>query len=210
MNHRAAGPPPHTEVTNFTSYTLDNALGSCQAQPVHHLELGILRMLSIPVDPRRAPRRFVDQPYLSYGATGYTLVPTQIGVVPAPIHTMNINHWGFCNEMAIFHRTTSGPTSLPDWCSNRQIRHYPDTPYTASSDIINVATGLAKVVNETFQTNPCHAGPQKKPRIDESDNCAPKQCLYWDPGDLPSTALRKTADNAFRIPDWLKWRCPVD
>ncbi|KAI5991772.1 hypothetical protein EDC04DRAFT_1335944 [Pisolithus marmoratus] len=165
MNHRAAGPPPHAEVTNSTSYTLDNALGSCQAQPT----LDGLHVVG-PTCPGKdevansssllCSPGLLDQPYLSYGVTGYTLVPTQIGVVSTPIHTTNINHWGFCNEMAIFHRTTSGPTSLPDWCSNRQIRRYPDTPYAASSDIINAATGLAKVCGQRNIPNeppPCRA-----------------------------------------------------
>ncbi|KAI6155405.1 hypothetical protein BKA82DRAFT_193816 [Pisolithus tinctorius] len=64
-------------------------------------------------------------------------------------------------------------------CCN-EIQHQPNTSCAPGSNIMGVAIGLAKVGDETFQTNPS-PGPQKKPRIDKYTNCPPKQCLCPGP-----------------------------
>ncbi|KAI5982887.1 hypothetical protein EDC04DRAFT_2915261 [Pisolithus marmoratus] len=161
--HREEVPP---SVHRFTSHTPNDAFGPYQVQSkpdglnvVGPTYSGKDEFMDNSSPPRSTG--LVDQPYSSHVFTGYTSVPAQAGVTCIPTHTTNINHLEFCNEVVIFHRTTSGQTSLPDWRSDRRIRHYPNTPYAASSDTINVPTGQVKVVNEAFQTNPS-AGHKNK------------------------------------------------
>ncbi|KAI6043000.1 hypothetical protein EDC04DRAFT_2600414 [Pisolithus marmoratus] len=114
-----------------------------------------------------------------------TLGPYQVQSKPDGLNVHGDHRTGLVDQPRsshVFAGYASVPaqaTSLPDWCSDRRIRHYPNTPYAASSDTINVATGQVKVVNEASQTNPS-AGHKKKSRIDEYGNSAPKQFLYRD------------------------------
>lgn len=162
MNAHFAEPPPHTEVINPLSYAIIGALGPRLIQLKHAPDVvsptfpgkdEVADSSSLPHHPGIA-----EQPYSPYVAAEYPFVPNQILVAYAPTYGTNVNHSECYNE----------------------IQHHSNTPYAPSSNIMAVTTRLAKVGDETFQTNPS-AGPKEKLRTDEYANCPPKQCRYPGP-----------------------------
>ncbi|KAI6110119.1 hypothetical protein F5141DRAFT_1118875 [Pisolithus sp. B1] len=63
--------------------------------------------------------------------------------------------------------------------SRDEIQHDPIMPRTTTG-IKVVATGPTKPGNRTFRANPSSVS-QKKPRVNDYNDCEPKQCLYLGP-----------------------------
>lgn len=152
-------PPVHAEVFNPRSYTLNNApeLRPAQLKPGLNAVHPAFRGKDEVSDGSSLPCHsgFVEQPYST--SAGYTLAPNQISVVYT-IYGTNVNFLECCNG----------------------IQHHPNASCAPGSNIMGVATELAKVGDKTFQTNPSTV-PQKKPRINKYINCPPTKCLYPGP-----------------------------
>ncbi|KAI6019591.1 hypothetical protein F5J12DRAFT_478716 [Pisolithus orientalis] len=153
-------PLVHAEVFNPRSYTLNNApeLRPAQPKPGLNVVYPASRGKDEVSDGSSLPcySGFVEQPYST--SAGYTLAPNQISVVYTTIYGTNVNLLECCNR----------------------IQHHPNASCAPGSNIMGVATELAKVGDETFQTNPSPV-PQKKPRINKYINCPPTNCLYPGP-----------------------------